>query len=53
VDDRERIVLTNAPVGGWRPAEQPFMTAVITLRDHPDGWGTVAGQLAALVEQRV
>jgi uncharacterized protein YndB with AHSA1/START domain len=78
VDDQERIVFTNALVGGWRPAEQPFMTAIITLRDHPmgtdyvahvmhksgadrdmheelgfyDGWGTVAAQLAALVERR-
>jgi uncharacterized protein YndB with AHSA1/START domain len=76
VDDFERIVFTNALVGGWRPAEQPFMTAIITLKDHPagteyaahvmhksradrdnheemgfhDGWGTVAGQLADLVE---
>jgi peptide-methionine (S)-S-oxide reductase len=23
--------------GGWRPAEQPFCTAVITLADHPKG----------------
>ena len=37
VDDRERIVFTNALVGGWRPAEHPFMTAVVTLRDHPEG----------------
>src|ERR671923_2889458 len=22
-------------VGRWRPAEQPFMTAIITLEDHP------------------
>lgn len=33
----ERIVFTNALVEGWRPAQQPFMTAVITLRDHADG----------------
>lgn len=72
----ERLVFTNALVGGWRPAEDPFMTAIITLRDHPDGtdysahvmhksgadramhhdmgfydgWGTVIGQLATLVE---
>ena len=78
VDDRERIVFTNALTGGWRPAENPFITAIITLRDHPegtdyaahvmhksgadrsmheelgfyDGWGTVAEQLAALVERR-
>ena len=77
VDERRRIVFTNALVGGWRPAEHPFMTAIITLEDHPqgtsytahvmhrngadramheqlgfyDGWGTVAGQLAALVER--
>lgn len=75
---QERIVFTNALVGGWRPAAHPFMTAIITLRDHPqgieyaayvmhkdradrdmhaemgfhDGWGTVADQLAALVERR-
>lgn len=73
----ERIVFTNALLGGWRPAEHPFMTAIVTLTDHPrgtayaahvmhkstadraahetmgfhDGWGTVAAQLAALVEQ--
>ena len=78
VADGERIVFTNALVGGWRPAEQPFMSAVIALKDHPmgtdyvahvmhknnadrnmheemgfyDGWGTVIGQLAALVEPR-
>ncbi|HEV7718088.1 MAG TPA: SRPBCC family protein [Arsenicitalea sp.] len=77
VDDLQRIVFTNALVGGWRPAEQPFMTAIITLQDHPagteylahvmhktkadrvmhdemgfyDGWGTVVGQLAKLVER--
>jgi uncharacterized protein YndB with AHSA1/START domain len=33
----ERIVFTNALKGGWRPAEHPFMTAIITLRDHADG----------------
>jgi len=78
VDHLERIVFTNALVGGWRPAQQPFMTATITLRDHPrgtvyaahvmhksnadrnlheemgfdDGWGTVAEQLARIVETR-
>lgn len=42
IDDLERIVFTNALVGGWRPAEQPFMTAVITLQDHPKGTTYVA-----------
>ena len=37
LDDRERIVFTNSLMGGWRPAAQPFMTAVITLADHSEG----------------
>lgn len=35
--ESERLVFTNALVDGWRPAEQPFMTAIITLADHPLG----------------
>lgn len=35
--DGERIVFTNVLTGGWRPAEQGFMTAIITLRDRPTG----------------
>ncbi|AHK30754.1 hypothetical protein OPAG_03861 [Rhodococcus opacus PD630] len=42
VDELERIVFTNSLVGGWRPAEQPFMTAIITLNDHPTGTEYVA-----------
>ncbi len=42
VDALERIVFTNALLGGWRPAEHPFMTAIITLRDHPAGTDYVA-----------
>ena len=75
----ERIVFTTALTGGWRPAADPFITAIITLSDHSDGtlytahvmhksaevrqhhadlgfydgWGTVARQLAELVESRV
>ncbi len=37
MDELERIIFTNALTGGWRPAEQPFITAIITLRDHPEG----------------
>ena len=37
VDDLERIVFTDTLLGGWRPSEQPFMTAIITLKDHPSG----------------
>ena len=78
VVEGERLVFTDTLHGGWRPADAPFMTAIITLQGHPegteynahvmhksqadrdnheemgfyDGWGTVADQLAALVEQR-
>ncbi|MFG1409467.1 SRPBCC family protein [Xanthobacter sp. VTT E-85241] len=34
---QERIVFTNVLLGGWRPAEKGFITAIITFRDHPDG----------------
>lgn len=37
VDEQERIVFTTSLVEGWRPAENPFMTAVITFADHPSG----------------
>jgi len=37
VDELERIVFTDALVDGWRPAESSFVTAVITMTDHPDG----------------
>ncbi len=79
VEPEHRLVFTNALTGGWRPAAEPFITAIVTLADHPDGtlytarvmhksadvrnhhaelgfydgWGTVATQLAALVEGRV
>lgn len=37
VEDGERIVFTNSLVSGWRPATEPFMTAIITMEDHPLG----------------
>lgn len=37
VDPAERIVFTTCLTGGWRPAEQPFITAIVTFADHPDG----------------
>lgn len=37
IEPGRRIVFTNALVGGWRPAENPFMTAIITLADHDLG----------------
>ena len=38
----QRIVFTNALLGGWRPAENPFITAIISLEDHPAGTNYVA-----------
>ncbi len=37
VDEESRIVFTTALVAGWRPAENPFITAIITLKDDPSG----------------
>jgi uncharacterized protein YndB with AHSA1/START domain len=37
VDEFERIVFTDALVAGWRPSEASFVTAIIAMRDHPDG----------------
>ena len=37
VDELASIVFTDALVAGWRPAEAAFVTAVITMTDHPDG----------------
>ncbi len=37
VEQGHRIVFSDALLGGWRPSDAPFMTAVITMRDHPDG----------------
>jgi uncharacterized protein YndB with AHSA1/START domain len=37
VDELERIVFTDALLGGWRPSEASFMTAAITMEDHPEG----------------
>lgn len=78
IEAGQRLVFTTALIEGWRPAENPFITAVIDLADdaegthyhahvmHRDkaardmhdeagffeGWGTVIGQLARLVEER-
>lgn len=37
VDELERIVFTDALVVGWRPSKEPFVTAVISMKEHPDG----------------
>ena len=37
VVEGERIVFTNMLSAGWRPAAGGFISAVISLADHPDG----------------
>lgn len=37
VDPQQRLVFTDALVAGWRPAEAPFVTSIITMADHPEG----------------
>ncbi len=37
VDEGRQLVFTNALTAGWRPAEQPFITAIISFADHPEG----------------
>ncbi len=37
VEELERIVFTDALLGGWRPSEASFMTAVIEMAEHPEG----------------
>lgn len=42
VEEAERIVFTTCLVSGWRPAEEPFITAIIRFSDHPLGTEYVA-----------
>lgn len=37
VIENERIVFTDAMQGGWRPNEEAFFKAIITLKEHTDG----------------
>jgi uncharacterized protein YndB with AHSA1/START domain len=37
VVENERIVFTDALQGGWRPNEEAFFSAIITLQDHLEG----------------
>ncbi len=34
---QERIVFTDALAGGWRPNEEAFFSAIITMDDHAEG----------------
>lgn len=37
VIENEKLVMTDAYVTAWEPSEAPFMTAIITLEDTPEG----------------
>lgn len=52
IDEGRRIVFTNTLTGGWRPAEQPFMTAIITFNDHPEGMEYLAHVMHRSPEDR-
>jgi uncharacterized protein YndB with AHSA1/START domain len=36
----EKLVFTDAYTEGWKPAAEPFMTAILLLADAPDGGTT-------------
>jgi uncharacterized protein YndB with AHSA1/START domain len=38
--DGEKLVFTDAYTEGWKPAPDPFMTAILLLADAPDGGTT-------------
>ncbi|WP_285036602.1 SRPBCC family protein [Plantibacter sp. ME-Dv--P-095] len=48
----QRLVWTTALVAGWRPAEDPFITTVIEMEDHPDGTRYRATALHSGIAQR-
>lgn len=37
VIENQRIVFTDALQGGWRPNEESFFSAIITLKEHQEG----------------
>ncbi|NIA68715.1 SRPBCC family protein [Pelagibius litoralis] len=45
VIENERIVFTDALRGGWRPNEEAFFSAIVTLEDHPEGTSYTATAL--------
>src|SRR5690606_332630 len=38
--ENEKLVFTDAYTEGWKPAPDPFMTAILLLADAPDGGTT-------------
>lgn len=52
VVENERIAFTDALRGGWRPNEDAFFSAIITLEDHPEGTKYTAVALHKNAEDR-
>lgn len=40
VIDGKKLVFTDTYTEGWKPAADPFMTAILLLEDAPDGGTT-------------
>lgn len=45
IETERRLVFTDALLPGYRPAESPFFTAVVTMEPHGDGTRYVARAL--------
>ncbi|WP_262690632.1 SRPBCC family protein [Kordiimonas aestuarii] len=52
VEEKKRIVFTDALTGGWRPAAEPFFSAVITMEDLGDSTRYIATAMHNNVESR-
>lgn len=52
VDELERVVFTDALLAGWRPAEDAFVTAVITMKVHPEGTAYTATAMHRSIADR-
>ena len=52
--ENRRLVFTTALLGGWRPADKPFitLTTVVTMKDHPEGTDYSATAMHASPESR-
>lgn len=37
IEEGKKLVFTDAYTEGWKPAEKPFMTAILTLEDAGEG----------------
>lgn len=40
IEDQKKLVFTDSYSEGWKPAPDPFMTAIILFEDAPDGGTT-------------